>query len=283
MGGAPSPPPAPDPIVQQKIAQEGAEKAAKIQGEYNLKALQQSQAASMIGQNTPIGSISYKQNGVDQYGNPLYDMNAKLSAEQEALYKQTTATQGTYGQAGGQLAASSMPLYSDAGTMMRNLFTGADSLTSMRVNAANKFQDPFNKQDVSWLDNKLRNQGLMPGDPGYDAQINRLQSQQSLNQQNFISNVLPQSMAEASAIYDKPLQTASALTQMGQPAALTQMNTPQFTSKPSDYTSSYGAGLTAQNQNYQNQIAGYNAQAQAHGNMMNGIFGMAGGAMKLFI
>jgi len=283
MGGSPSPPPAPDPVVQQKIANEGAQEAAKIQGEYNLKALRQSQAASLINQSTPIGSLKYTQRGTDADGNPLWALDAKLSKEQQALYDTTVGSKQLAGSAGQKLFASSAPLYSDARTMMNNLYTGADSLTAMRVNQALGFQRPFQEQDTANLDNRLRNQGIMPGTKAYDMQMSKLYRDQQGNNQNFIANVMPQSMAEADTIYSKPLATAQQLAAMGQSDVIQQMQTPQFQAKPADFTTAYGSNLQAQNANYQNQIAGYNAQVQAQSNMMNGLFGIAGGAMKLFI
>ena len=283
MGGSPSPPPAPDPVVQQKIATEGAKEAAKIQGEYNIKALQQSQAASMINQSTPIGSLNYTQRGTDSYGNPLWALDAKLSEGQQKLYDTTVGSKQVAGQSGNQLLQSAAPMYSDANTMMNNLYAGADSLTGARVNAALGFQKPFQDQDKANLDNTLRNQGIMPGTKAYNMQMNRLENSQYGNNQNFIANVLPQSMAEADTIYSKPLQTAQQLASMGQSDVISQMQTPQFQAKPADFTGAYGSSLQAQNANYQSQMSGYNAQVAANGNMMNGLFGMGAAGMKLFI
>jgi len=281
MGGSPKPPPAPDPVVQQKIATEGAQEAAKIQGEYNLKALQQSQAASMINQSTPIGSVNYTQRGTDSNGNPLWALNAQFSPQQQGLYDTTVGSKQTAANTASNLFRTSAPMYSNAQTMMKNLYTGADSLTAQRVNAAIGFQKPFQDQDRRNLDNQLRNQGIFPGMPAYDMQMSRLDNSQYGNNQNFIANVLPQSMAEADTIYSKPLQTAQQLAAMGQSDVIQQMQTPQFAAKPADFTTSYGQSLNSQNANYSNQIAGYNAQLQSQSNMMNGIFGLAGGAMKL--
>lgn len=251
----------------------------------------------MINQDTTVGSTKYVRTGTDPYGNPLYTLKAQLSPEQQKLYDQTVANKAQYGQTAGTIAGTgktladtSAPMYSDANTIMNNVFSGADSLTKYRVQQALAFQDPFNKQDLSWRDTQLRNQGIMPGTKAYDAQMNRLQSQQSLNQQNFISNVLPESMNEAITAYNLPLQTQQQLAALstgfntaGASDAINQMQTPQFTAKPSDFTTPYGASLNSQNANYQNQIAGYNAKLQSQSNMMNGIFGMAGAGLKLFI
>lgn len=281
--GAPSPPPPPDYNAQANASMAASKEAAKVQGEYNLKALQQSQAASMIGQNTPVGTLKYTQNGTDKYGNPLYDLNAQLSPEQQALYERTVGTKGIAGAAGQNLLASSYPMYSDANTMVNNLFTGADSLTSQRVNRALGFQQQFMEKDKANLDANLRNQGIRVGSPAYNRQMAALEAQQYGNQQNFIANVLPQSMSEATSVYQMPLQTAGALSTMGQADVINQMQTPQFTSKPTDFNQLYGTSMQAATNNYQNQIAGYNAQAQQYGNMMSGLFGMGGAAMKLFI
>ncbi len=279
--GAPSPPPPPDPIQQQKVAIEGSKEAAKIQGEYNLKALQQSQAASMIGQDSPIGTMSYRQTGTDKDGNPLYTLNTRFTPEQQRLFEMQQGGQTIAGAGGLGLMASSMPMYSNANTMMSNLFTGADSLTAARVNAALGFQQPFMQQDRAWLDNQLRNQGIMPDDPAYKRQMAELNKQQYGNQANFISSVIPQSMQDATNAYMMPLDTAAKLGLYGAPAIINQYNTPQFTSKPSDFTGAYGTSMGAQAQNYQNQMSGYNAQVGAYGNMMGGLFGIGSSALKM--
>lgn len=281
--GAPRPPPPPDPVQQQKIAMQGSKEAAQVQGEYNLKALQQSQAASMIGQNTPVGSLSYSQTGKDKYGNPLYTLNAQLSPEQQALYNKQTLGQNIVGASGLGMLASSSPMYSDANTMMSNLFGGADSLTGYRVKQALGFQQPFMQQDVNYLDNQLRNQGIMPDSPAYQRAMADLKKTQYGMQQNFISSVLPQSIGEATSAYMMPLQTGMQESQYGSPAVLSQMSTPQFSAQPANFTQAYGTAMGAQSQNYQNQLAGYNAQMQNYSGMMNGIFGIGSGAMKLFI
>lgn len=281
--GAPSPPPAPDPVQQQKLAIQGSKEAADIQGQYNLKALQQSQAASMIGQQTPIGSLSYSQTGEDKYGNPLYTLNAQLSPEQQALYNKQTLGQNIVGSSGLGMLASSAPMYNDANTMMSNLFGGADSLTGYRVNQALGFQQPFMQQDVSYLDNQLRNQGIMPGTEAYNRQMADLKKTQYGMQQNFISSVLPQSIGEATQAYMMPMQIGMQQSQYASPAAMSQMNTPQFQAAPANSTAAYASSLNSQNANYANQMQGYNAQMQNYNAMMNGIFGVGAGAMKLFI
>lgn len=281
--GAPSPPPAPDYAAQQKVATEGAKETAKIQGEYNLKALQQSQAASMINQNTPIGTMDYTQSGVDAYGNPRYTLNAKFSPEEQALFQNTLGTQQVAGLQANNLLKSATPMYADAGTMMRNLFSGADSLTGQRMQAAMDFQQPYYSQDQERLDTNLRNQGIMPGTPAYKRQMEDLRNNQYSNDRMLISQMMPQSISEATQVYGMPLQYETALAQQGAPAMLNQMNTPQFTAAPPNYTQAYQTDISGQGQNYQNQIAGYNAQVQANSAMMGGIFGLGGSALKLFL
>jgi len=280
MGSTPSPPPAPDPYVQQQIAQQGAATASKAQAQYNLDALRQSQAATMINQNSAVGSISYDQRGQDQYGNALYSMNSQLSPQEQQLFNQTVGTQAMSGAVGQNLLNSSAPMYADAGTMLSNIFSGADSLSGQRINAALGFQQPFMQQDRGYLDNQLRNQGIMPDSPAYKRQMAELDKQQYGNQENFISQVMPQSQQTAQSAYMMPAQLQAQFAQQGAPAQINQMQSPQFNAAPSDYVGPYGSGLNAQTQNYQNQIAGYNAQLGAQSNMMSGLFGMGAAGIK---
>lgn len=227
----------------QTLAMNGARDLGALQYDYNTRTLRQNQAANMINQSGPVGSMNYVQSGTDAAGNPRYTLQAKLSAPQQKLYDTTVSTKGLAGTQANNLMRSAAPMYSDANTMMNNIFTGADSLTSQRVNAALGFQQQFLDQDRSNLDNSLRSQGLQPGMPGYDRAMNKLKTTQYGNQQNYIASVMPQSMATAKDMYMTPLQTAQALMPMGVNDNIQQYNTPQFNMQNTDLTGSYTAGL----------------------------------------
>lgn len=80
-GGGSSPPPAPNYTA-----------AAQATAQGNLDAARASLAGSLIGQNTPFGSLSYRETGVDRFGNPMYTATQTLSPDQQALYDYDIAT-----------------------------------------------------------------------------------------------------------------------------------------------------------------------------------------------
>ena len=80
-GGGSSPPPAPNYTA-----------AAQATAQGNLDAARASLAGSLIGQNTPFGSLSYRETGVDRFGNPMYTATQTLSPDQQALYNYDIAT-----------------------------------------------------------------------------------------------------------------------------------------------------------------------------------------------
>lgn len=259
MPSAPSAPAAPDPNV-----------VAANQSAYNTKALRESQAATQINQNTPTGSLNYVQTGTDQYGNPTYTLRSQLSPEQQSLLTNVQNIGNVAGSAGTNLISDAYGQYSS----VPNIFEGADSLTQQRMAQHLAFQDPFNKQDTSWLDNQLRNQGILPGTPAYDAQMNRLQAQQGRSMQEFEANILPQSFSESMQNYQLPLQTATQLMQLGQPSGINPQQTPSYTQKPVDY-----GNIT--NQAYQNEMARYQQETQNRSAMLNGIFGIGGAILGM--
>jgi hypothetical protein len=74
LGPAPSAPAAPNYTA-----------AAQATAQGNIDAARASLAGSLIGQQTPYGSLSYRETGTDKYGNPMYTATQSLSPDQQAL------------------------------------------------------------------------------------------------------------------------------------------------------------------------------------------------------
>ena len=86
--GKPSAPPAAPNYTQ----------AAQATAQGNLDAARAALAGSLIGQNTPYGTLSYLESGTDRFGNPMYTAFQNLSPDQQELYNYDIATSKGLGQ-----------------------------------------------------------------------------------------------------------------------------------------------------------------------------------------
>jgi len=72
--------------------------AAQATAQGNLESARAALAGSLIGQETPYGSLSYSKTGTDQFGNPMYTATQSLSPDQQELYNYDIATSKGLGQ-----------------------------------------------------------------------------------------------------------------------------------------------------------------------------------------
>jgi hypothetical protein len=72
--------------------------AAEATAQGNLEAARAGLAGSLIGQETPYGSLSYRESGTDRFGNPMYTAVQSLSPDQQELYNYDIATSKGLGQ-----------------------------------------------------------------------------------------------------------------------------------------------------------------------------------------
>lgn len=67
------------------------------------------------------------------------------------------------------------------------------------------FLQPFQQTERDQLDTKLRNQGLFPGQPGYDNALRQMDTTHSLAVQDFLAKTMPQNQQMAQSIFKMPL------------------------------------------------------------------------------
>src|SRR5882672_4130909 len=78
--GAPSPP---DPT-----------KTAQAQSKYDIQTAIAQSELNQTNQNSPFGSMTYKQTGTRADGTPIFESNTVLAPAQQALLDKQTASQG---------------------------------------------------------------------------------------------------------------------------------------------------------------------------------------------
>jgi hypothetical protein len=230
-----------------------------------------SQAASMIGQKGPTGSLQYVQSGTGPGGVPLYTAVTKLTPQQQQLLNTLQGTQQTGGTQAGQLLAASGYGNMSPSTAIGDLTGG---LVGQMMGQETSFLQPFFNTQTSQLDTQLRNQGFHPGDLAYDNAMRSNRTSQGLQVNQFLASAFPMEQQQATTQYELPMQMAESLGGFGAP----QSPTTGFTSALPGFTAPNTAAdyATASNSAYQ-QWAAQQAQQSA---MLQGLFGIGAAGLK---
>lgn len=278
----PSYPATPDPVATAQ-AQSAADKETAI-----------AQAAlNRISQETPYGTVSYKQTGYDESaGVPLYTQTTSFSPEQQALFDvnqsfNLKAGQIAQEQLGRLQSALSEPIsYENAPALMS---AGDEATVSKAQEAIMSRLAPQQAREREALEARLASQGIALGSQPYETAMQQYQqgvtdanTQAALNayslanqqaqQQNLARQ---QAIQEAASIRNQPLNEISALisgTQVQSPSfsGVSQVSLPQSTLGQNIY-SSYVADQNA----YQQKLA--NQQSA-----LGGLFGLGSTALSFF-
>lgn len=261
LGGSPKMPAAPDPAV-----------TAAAQTAQNKETAWYNAQLENMDQITPYGNLTYQQTGtVDA---PKWTSTVSLSPEQQKLYDTMTSADNALAQLGlnqvGRITESVSNPYSYAGLGAVNDYaTAAENAIYSRLN-------PQFAQDEEAMRTRLINQGIGQGSQAYQREMdtfnqmkNDARMQAVLQGQQYGLAGRNQEIREYDAQRNAPLNEFIGLT------SGTQVTNPSFASGGNtgmqgvDY-----AGLV--NQNYQNQMAQYNAKQAGSNNMMSGLFGLGG-------
>ncbi len=262
--GAPTPP---DP--SQGIAS-GTQVANAQQG-FNTTAGTSSQAGSMVNQTNPFGSLSYSQTGTGPNGTPIYTANTSLNAGQQDLFNQYQGTKGVAGQQGGNLISNANYGSQSPTDAIGNMSSGLEGQMMASYQAGN---DPMQLTARQQMDTQLKNQGLSPGEPGYDNAMRGLTTSQTLANDTANANYAPQAFQQASQLFQMPLSMGLTESQFGAPQQPNQdfVNAPGLNIQPANLTGAVANQNQALQQQYQNQMAQYSG-------MMNGLFGIGSDAL----
>lgn len=277
--GGGSAPAAPDPA-----------QTAAAQSATNKETAYWNAVLNNVNQNTPYGSITYTQEGDGTYDRtkpPQFTSNITLSPEQQALYDTQTRSQQGLATLGenqiGRITDSVSTPYS-YGNIGNDV--SAEDIATQQANAENAFMSRLNpqfSQDEESLRTRLINQGIGQGSQAYQREMdafnqmkNDARTQAVLAGQQYGSNAQQQALqrrnqgiSEYDAQRNAPLNEYIGLT------SGVQVQNPQFSSQsyqgtqPVDY-----AGLV--NNNYQNQMAQYNAKQAGSNSLMGSLFGLGG-------
>lgn len=245
----PQAPAAPDP-AQTAAAQSAANKATAIT-QYGLNA---------TNQNTPYGSLTYKQIGTWDDGTPRYEANTTLSPEQQALFGKYNQTQQNLGDIG---VSQSKKI----GDLLNTPFN-FDAATGQKIsNIQQTFLDPqWERQRLS-TESDLANRGIKMGSEQYkNAMMDFSTNKQRAYDQSYLDSY---NTAQQSALTERnqPLNEIASL------MSGSQVQQPNFTNTPTPGVAPTDV-IGAQQQSLNQQNVGHQAQLQQQQGLMNGLFGL---------
>lgn len=251
-----APPPAPDPTA-----------TANAQSAANLKAATTQQQLNMVDQTNPYGSQTYQQSGTWDDGTPKYSMTTTLSPEEQRNQNQQWEFDNLVNTLGINQTKKLTGIM-DTPFKLGNEQTEArlDELARARI-------DPQIERQRNALENKLYNQGVMPGSQAYKEAMDELGRQENDQRNQLYLTGRQQANNELLTERNQPINETTALMSGGQVTQPTFGNTPTAQVASPDV-----AGMTYQS--YQmGPLAQYQAQQANKQAMMGGIFGLGSAAM----
>ncbi|QND42956.1 hypothetical protein HB770_20835 [Rhizobium leguminosarum bv. viciae] len=205
-----SAPKAPDP-VKTAAAQTESNKATAVT-QYGLNA---------TNQVTPYGNLNYSQNGAWSDGTPRFTATQTLSPEQQQLYNQQTQL----GSKLNNLAIGQTDRLNGVLSQPVNLSNQATEGRLMELGRARL--DPIIAQREKATEAELINKGVRPGTEAYKRATTAVDQQTNDAYNQLLLSGRGQSVQEALAERNQPINEISALMSGGQVQAPSFVNTPQ--------------------------------------------------------
>lgn len=272
--GGGSPPPAPDP-----------QQTAQAQAAANKETAISQQQLNMVNQYTPYGNLEYRKRGTYGDGTPAYSAYQTLAPKQAQMKTLTDDAGIKYGQtANNQLSAIS-------GALSKPMSFGSLGPAPMfnqeyRDEIAQSMYDRLNPQfdrDQNALEQKLVNQGLMPGSEAWNQALGDMNRAKTDARLAIDSAALGQAAqmygleesGRNSRINEIAMLRSQPLNELAAMLTGSQVQNPQFVNTPvTGVANTDVAGPIYAN--YQGALNNYN-QRQASGNgFMSGLFNLGG-------
>lgn len=238
-----SAPKAPDP-AKTAAAQTESNKATAV-AQYGLNA---------TNQITPYGNLNYTQNGTWSDGTPRFTATQTLSPEQQQLYQQQT-------QLGGKLNNLAIGQTDRLSGLLSSPVNLSNEATESRLMAlGRKRLDPVVAQRKATTETELINKGLRPGTEAWNRAMTAVDQQTNDAYNSLLLSGRGQSVQEALAARNQPINEISALMSGGQVTSPNFVNTPTPGVNGTDV-----AGITNN---------AYNQNMQAYQSKMSGLLGL---------
>ncbi len=219
--------------------------AAQQSSQGNVNAAQTATAANRVNQNTPYGSLSYQQNGVDANGNPIWSANQTLSPALQGLTDTSLA---------GLQSSLQNPMYG-----INPGQTYSDAIMS-RLQPQMAQASESNNAD-------LANQGIPVGSKAYDNAMRTFNQGQNDLQTSAIINGMNTGL-QAQGLQN---QTAANIKSLGNPNYVNPYQ--QAAVAAPDYLGAYSTANAA-------NIAQANAQMAQSAGLTSGLFGLGSSLLQ---
>lgn len=253
---APQAPAAPDP-KETAAAQAAANKETAV-AQYGLAA---------TNQNTPQGSLSYKQIGTWADGTPRFEQTTTYSPGEQAVYDSGVTTRQNLGNIGATQSAK-------IGQLLDTPFN-LDAARDNKISQIQKgFLDPQWQEQQSALETQLINKGIRPGSEQYQREMRDFSTnRQRAYDQSYLDAY---KTAESSALTNRnqPINEITALMSGSQVSNPTYGNTPSPGVAPTDVIGAQQQALNQQNVAYQGQLS-------QNAGLLGAIGGLGGSAAAL--
>lgn len=248
-------PKAPDPMI-----------TAMMQSNLNYDTAQQQQMMNQTNQVTPDGSLTYSQTGsrtyVDAFGRtreiPTYTATTELSDVNQGIYDASKQAQTNMANTASSLSANAQQALSDP------MKLGNEATEARLYELGSKRLDPQFAQQEEAMRARLANAGIQAGSDAWNREMASFNYGRNDAYNNLLLSGRQLANQEMMAERNQPLNELNALLTGSQVSSPNFINTPQTSMAGVDY-----AGLV--NQQYQ-------AEQQAYGSMMGGLFGLGGTA-----
>lgn len=218
---------------------------------------------NMVGQDTPYGSLSYRQDGTWSDGTPRYVATQSLTPEQQALLGQQNEFDRKFNEIG--LAQTDKI----SGILSQPLNLNNEATEARLMELGRKRLDPMIANRTNDLRTTLINQGIRPGTEAWDREMrtNNEATNDAYNQ--LLLTGRGQAVQEALTERSAPINEITALLNGGQVQNPNFVNTPQTQVANTDYGQMVYNSAQLANQNYAQKVGQQNA-------MLGGLAGIGG-------
>lgn len=245
----PDAPQAPDP-AQTAAAQSASNKATAV-AQYGLNA---------TNQNTPQGSLTYKQIGQWEDGTPRFEANTTLNQGEQGIYDTGVQTRQNLGNIGANQSAK-------IGSLLNTPFDINASRDSKIGDIQKKFLDPQWNEAQERQKTELFNSGVRPGSEAYDRAMRDFSTNRQRGYDQSYLDAYGAANTAALTERNQPINEISAL------LSGSQVSQPNFQSTPSPGVAPTDV-IGANQQSLNQQNLGFNAQVAQNQGLMSGLFGL---------
>lgn len=237
-----------------------AKKTADLALQYGIKAGTAQNELNQVNQQTPTGTLQYKQNGTNADGTPRYTAVTKLAPNQQKLLNTQTRASTAGAGAGGRIINANAGQWA-AGPDLGPTADETGITKSIMGWGQDYLQPVFDAQNAS-ADAKLANQGIAPGS---EAWMNAHRDS-SRNQNDAYTKLLLEGQGQALAAqglnmqrgemkYMDPLRALSTLSSGAQPS-VNFAQTPQANVQSPDYAQAAQNEYQSKKSNFDSMMGG---------------------------